>query len=138
MPRPRSLTNLTSALPDEQQVITPRTPHSRTARAEGGCAKLQTIESIDDQEFDDISNSTNNQRPCLHPHPLTDSHREVNMQETTNALFPNLQHSSLRCRVLCSFLVFSSLPSSSFSSSFLLRGLRRSIDISEPRYHRHP
>lgn len=54
MPRPRPLTNLTSALPDEQQALTPRTPHSRTARAEGGFAKLQVIESIDDQELDDI------------------------------------------------------------------------------------
>ena len=54
MPRPRLLTNLTSALPDEQQALTPRTPHSRTARAEGGFAKLQVIESIDDQELDDI------------------------------------------------------------------------------------
>ncbi|KAF6754357.1 hypothetical protein DFP72DRAFT_384287 [Ephemerocybe angulata] len=49
MPRPQPLKNLTSALgkPEENGGLTPRTPHSRTARLEGGFARLEVSE-VDD------------------------------------------------------------------------------------------
>lgn len=47
MPRPKPLKNLSSALPHsgDNGSLTPRTPHSRTARLEGGFAKLQVSDA---------------------------------------------------------------------------------------------
>lgn len=49
MPRPIPLTNLASGRynTDENGQVTPRTPHSRTARLEGGFARLQVTEAND-------------------------------------------------------------------------------------------
>ncbi|KAG6812844.1 hypothetical protein H0H92_015942 [Tricholoma furcatifolium] len=55
MPRPRSLSNVTSARPNviDDQLLTPRTPHSRSGRAEEGYTEfeLQQLSEIDDDQW---------------------------------------------------------------------------------------
>ncbi|EAU92306.2 hypothetical protein CC1G_00525 [Coprinopsis cinerea okayama7 len=68
MPRPSPL-NFSSARyngDNEYNSLTPRTPHSRTARAEGGFAKLDISDANDDFDDSQVAYAQHQSAPLLH------------------------------------------------------------------------
>lgn len=65
MPRPRPLTNISSARSNhpEFQVLTPRTPHSRSGRAEEGYTEFE-LQQISEQD-DDFGSGTQRQQQSV-------------------------------------------------------------------------
>lgn len=99
MPRPQHLGNLASALPySDDNGLTPRTPHSRTARLEGGFAKLQVGE-VDDFEMSTFAQQQS--APLLHS--STSSRFAGRPQSSRHATVESREPLSRTSRALAAF-----------------------------------